>query len=144
MNLSIVTLQTLKALHFQTRPSVLSHTHSFPRTRVATRLTLSDHALNPKGKWHNRDRRASHVHRRRTASHRLRWGSALVLLRGNVGRFFYCKWTSHPLYMKIRLTADMTRLGETVWKDGIQENIASLLRTINQTSKYGVGKGTWG
>lgn len=92
---------------------VSARTHaSFLQYMRIAQIAHSDHIPDPKGKWHNRDTDASHLHLRRTASYWLRWGSTLVLLGGNVGRLFH-KWTSQPLYMKIRLTADFAGLEET-------------------------------
>lgn len=92
-------LNSLVSTHTNTDTlaKALAHTHTHTDVVVQyTRITQtahSDHAGNPKGKWHNRDTKASHLHLRRTAPYRLRWGSTLVLLRGNVGRIF----TSGPV-----------------------------------------------
>lgn len=58
--------------------------------RMIVRIALTDHTLSPKGKWHNRDTKASRLHPRRAAPSRLRWGSTLVRFRGNVWGVFCC------------------------------------------------------
>lgn len=97
----------------QTLTHTPMHLCIFAQYMRITQISHSDHTLNPKGKWHNRDTKASHLHLRGTASYRLRWGSTLALLGGYVGSFSLLKWTSHPLYMKIRLAAHFTRLDVT-------------------------------
>ncbi len=113
-----------------TRSRLLWHSHArvFAQYTRVTQIAHSDHTLNPKGKWHNRDTKASHLHLRRTASYRLRWGSNTCSARGKCGSLFH-KWTSHPLYMKIRLAADFTRL-ETGGKQTRKTKIITLLCCI--------------
>lgn len=77
-------LDSLVSLHAEKKT-----TPPIQYVRIA-QIARGDHSQDPKGKWHNRDTKASHPHLRGTASYRLRWGSntlKLVLLGGNVGHF---------------------------------------------------------